>query len=81
MLWDGKIYCLQACPCTFQPGNFAGCGSEGVNMQLLHCYFHSLYGRVYVSLCIYLNYTLLFEGTGDWSCIQEERSGRVKNGA
>ena len=23
--------CLQACPCIFQPGNFTGWGSEGVN--------------------------------------------------
>ena len=26
-----KIYCLQSCVCTFQPGNFTGLGSEGVN--------------------------------------------------
>ena len=28
---DWKIYCLQACACTFQPGNFTGLGSDGVN--------------------------------------------------
>ena len=31
VLWDHKIYCLQAHPCSFQPGNFTGGGSEGVN--------------------------------------------------
>ena len=31
VLKDRKIYCLQARPCLFQPGNFTGCGSEGVN--------------------------------------------------
>ena len=30
VLWDRKIYCLQACPCIIQPGNFTGWGSEGV---------------------------------------------------
>jgi len=29
-LLDWKIYCLQACPCIFQPGNVTGWGSEGV---------------------------------------------------
>ena len=28
-----KIYCLQARPCIFQPGNFKGWVSEGVNNQ------------------------------------------------
>ena len=27
-----KIYCLQARPCIFQPGNFTGLGNERVNM-------------------------------------------------
>ena len=27
----GKIYCLKARPCIFQPGYFTGLGSEGVN--------------------------------------------------
>ena len=31
MLQDRKIHCLQARPYTFQPGNFTGCGNEGVN--------------------------------------------------
>ena len=29
-----KIYCLQACPCSFQPRDFTGRGSEGVNPLL-----------------------------------------------
>ena len=32
MLQDREIYCLQARPCIFQPGNFTGWGSEGVNV-------------------------------------------------
>ena len=32
LLEDWKIYCLQASRCIFQPGNFTGCGSEGVNV-------------------------------------------------
>ena len=28
-----KIYCLKACPCIFQPGTFAGWGSERVNIS------------------------------------------------
>ena len=27
-----QIYCLQARPCIFQPGNVTGWGSEGVNL-------------------------------------------------
>ena len=29
--WTPKIYRFQACPCVFQPRNFTGWGSEGVN--------------------------------------------------
>ena len=32
LLEDWKIYCLQACLCIFQPGNFTSWGSEGVNI-------------------------------------------------
>ena len=32
VLQDRKIYCLQARPSIFQPGNFTGWGSEGVNI-------------------------------------------------
>ena len=32
---DRKIYSLQACACTFYPGNFTGWGSEGVNIWQL----------------------------------------------
>ena len=28
-----KMLCLQARPCIFQPGNFTGCGSEGVKFS------------------------------------------------
>ena len=35
---DWKIYCLQACACTFQPGNFTGLGSDGVNYVKLATY-------------------------------------------
>ena len=35
-----KIYCLQARLCIFQPGNFKGCGSEGVKIVVL---FNPLY--------------------------------------
>ena len=31
---DRKIYCLQARACIFQPGNFTGWSSEGVNVQV-----------------------------------------------
>ena len=31
MLQDRKIYYLRARPCIFQPGNFTGWGSGGVN--------------------------------------------------
>ena len=34
MLQERKVYCLQARPCIFQPGNFTGWGSEGVNETL-----------------------------------------------
>ena len=30
---DQKIYCLQVRPGIFQPGNFTGWGSEGVNIK------------------------------------------------
>ena len=30
LLWDWKLYCLQARPCIFLPGNITGWGSEGV---------------------------------------------------
>ena len=33
VLQDRKIYCLKARPCIFQPGNFTGCGSEGVKAK------------------------------------------------
>ena len=29
--YDPKIYCVQACLCIFQPGNFTGWGSDGVS--------------------------------------------------
>ena len=32
VLQDRKIYCSQARPCIFQPGNFTGWGSEGVKL-------------------------------------------------
>ena len=35
VLQDLKIYCLQARPCTFQPGNVTGWCSEGVNCSCL----------------------------------------------
>ena len=35
LLWDWKIYCLQACVCTFQPRNCTGLGNEGVNSDAL----------------------------------------------
>ena len=35
MLYERKTYCLQACLCIFQPGNFTGLGSEGVNLLCL----------------------------------------------
>ena len=35
VLKDRKIYCLQAHPCIFQPGNFTGWGSERVKLDTL----------------------------------------------
>ena len=35
VLQDRKIHCLQVCPCIFQPRNFTGWGSEGVNVALV----------------------------------------------
>ena len=35
VLKEREIYCLQACLCVFQPGNFTGRGSEGVNYYYL----------------------------------------------
>ena len=35
MLQHRKIYCLEARPCTLQPGNFSGWGSEGVKQATL----------------------------------------------
>ena len=32
VLKDRKIYCLQARPCIFKPGNFTDWGSQGVKM-------------------------------------------------
>jgi len=32
LLEDWNIYCLQARPCIFQPGNFTDWGSERVNI-------------------------------------------------
>ena len=29
-----KIYCLQVCPCIFQPGNITGWGSVGVKQSV-----------------------------------------------
>ena len=34
VLRDRKIDCLLVRPCIFQPGNFTGSGSEGVNVSL-----------------------------------------------
>ena len=34
LLYDRKIYRLRACACTFQPGNFTGWGSDGVNQTM-----------------------------------------------
>ena len=42
-----KIYCLQAHVCTFQPGNFTGWGSEGVNVSLSH----TLHPHTYLHMC------------------------------
>ena len=40
MSWERKMCCLQPRPCIFQPGNFTGCGSEGVkatvNLSSIH---------------------------------------------
>ena len=33
LLKERKIYCLRACPCIFQHGNFTGWGSECVNQD------------------------------------------------
>jgi len=35
VLQDQKIHCLQLRPCSFQPGNFTGRGSEGVKTEAL----------------------------------------------
>ena len=37
MLQDRKIYCLQARPCIFQPGNVTGWGGEGVKYDGQRC--------------------------------------------
>ena len=34
VLQDRNIHCLRARPCIFQPGNFTGWGSEGVNENI-----------------------------------------------
>ena len=41
-----KIYCLQARSCIFQPGNFTGCGSEGVNYSTPTDHAFSVYFHV-----------------------------------
>ena len=33
VLQDQKIYCLQACPCIFQPGNFTGWAVKGLMQE------------------------------------------------
>ena len=33
VLWDRNIYCLEARPCRFQPGNFTGWSSGGVKLS------------------------------------------------
>ena len=40
MLQDRKLYCLQAHPCIFVPGNFTGWGSEGINITEIGVYSH-----------------------------------------
>ena len=34
VLKERKSYYLKASPCIFQPGNFTGLGSEGVNARI-----------------------------------------------
>ena len=34
LLQDGEIYCLLACACTFQPGNFTGWDNEAVKYKI-----------------------------------------------
>ena len=45
MSQDRKLYCLQAGPCIFQPGNVTGWGSEGVKNVVICIKFHGL--RIY----------------------------------
>ena len=37
------MYCLRARPCSFQPGNFTGWGSEGVKISLTPLTYHHSY--------------------------------------
>ena len=41
---DRKIYSLKARPCVFQPGNFTGCGSEGVKISAALAAVHGILG-------------------------------------
>ena len=45
LLKDQKIYRLQACGCTSQPGNFTGWGSEGVKDKSGPLAMHSSYSQ------------------------------------
>ena len=44
------MYCLLARPCIFQPGNFTGWGSEGVNPTVLFAGLHCPLREIRVAL-------------------------------
>ena len=61
-----KIYCLQAHVSTFQPGNFTGWGSEGVNVPP----FHTLHPHTYLHTCwcIVCVFSLLWKSDSKKNC-------------
>ena len=65
MLQDWKIYCLQARPCIFHPGNFTGWGSEHTSDIPQNCILSHDYSAVYILAVLCVN------RGGHWLCVSE----------
>jgi len=71
LLQDWKIHCLQVCQCIFQPRNFTGWGSEGVNAKSLISsfyfdLFYSLARTHFEKACCFFKYSTAFSAC-PWS--------------
>ena len=68
VLQDWKMYCLQACLCIFQPGNFTGWVSEGVNIYAIEIRFCFEFELLWPQPCLFALYNEEQKKAGLW-CI------------